>query len=52
MNGQSHFNLWIKSMDVIRGASLAWFGRHLGEADGSHYAIGPAVEEPATESNR
>lgn len=52
MNGQSHFNLWIKSMDVIRGASLAWFARHLGEGDGSHYAIGPSVDESSTETNR
>jgi pimeloyl-ACP methyl ester carboxylesterase len=31
MYGQTHFNLWLKSMDVIRSASLAWFEQHLSD---------------------
>jgi pimeloyl-ACP methyl ester carboxylesterase len=51
MNGQSHFNLWIKSMDVIRGASLAWFDRHLGEND-AHYASAPERDGSGNQPNR
>jgi pimeloyl-ACP methyl ester carboxylesterase len=32
LNGPTHFNLWIKSMEVIRTTSLAWFERYVAPA--------------------
>jgi pimeloyl-ACP methyl ester carboxylesterase len=33
VDGQSHFDIWLKSFDLINGASFAWFKKYLRQAE-------------------